>query len=142
MAQIMRLEGKLIKEKVVEEVEENGKLKKKKVIKFLLDIAGCKMPCPDEIANKLITALGIKKAFVQTLNYEFDAYNLSFVQEGGISADVERVLDYGREKFAVCKIGENVVYVKCEDAVSGEVRLLPDVKGLSIIETGHNIRIV
>lgn len=142
MPETMRLEGKLIKEKVIEEAEVNGKTKKKKVIKFFLDIAGCKLPCSDAIADKLITVMGVKNAFSETLYYEFGPYNLSSVDEDGIVAEVKNTLDYDKEKFAVCAVGDKTVYVKCDGSLSGEIRLMPNVDELSIIESVHNIRII
>ncbi|MDE7453221.1 MAG: sn-glycerol-3-phosphate ABC transporter ATP-binding protein UgpC [Clostridia bacterium] len=139
MPEKIRLEGKLVKEKVVEQVETDGKFKKKKVIKFFLQIEDCKLPCPDSAATKLITAMGVKKAFTEKLIYECSPYDLTVAEEG-ISASVESVLDYGKEKFAVCKIGETTACVYGE--AYGEVKLLPAVDKLSVIQAANDIRII
>jgi len=141
MPATMKFEGKLVKTKVVEEVEVKGKLKKKKVIKFLLDVAGYNLPCPDVTADKLITAMGVKNAFTDKLIYECSPYDLKFAEEG-VEAEVTGIADYGREKFALCKVGEGEVFVSCEGEASGAVKLLPDVDKLSIIQADKNIRII
>lgn len=141
MPEKVAFEGKLVKAKTVEEVEVNGKLKKKKVIKFLLNVAGYELPCSDGAADKLITAMGVKNAFTDKLIYECSPYDLKFADEG-ISAEVTGVADYGREKFAVCKADGKDIYVYCENDATGEVKLLPDADKLSIIQADKNIRII
>lgn len=141
MPETVKFEGKLVKTKAVEEVEVNGKTKKKKVIKFLLNVGGYELPCSDDKADKLITAMGIKHAFTDKLIYECSPYDLKFAEEG-VSAEITEVADYGREKFAVCKAGESTVYVFCEGNAAGAVKLLPDAEKLSIIQADKNIRII
>lgn len=141
MPEIIKLEGKLVKEKVAETVEVNGKEKKKKVIKFFYDVEGYKLPCPDTAATKLITAMGVKRAFTEKLYYECTPYDLSFAEDG-IPAGVLNVLDYGKEKFSVCEAGGKTAYVLCEGAVADGAKLVPDVEKLSVIEATHNIRII
>ncbi|MDE5721630.1 MAG: sn-glycerol-3-phosphate ABC transporter ATP-binding protein UgpC [Clostridia bacterium] len=141
MPSVMTFEGRLLKEKVVEEVTEKDKTKKKKVIKFFLEISGYKTACPDKIADKLITAIGVKHAFGEKLLFECGPYDLKIAEEG-ISAEAAETADYGREKFAVLKVGENTVYAYTEAQVSGSVNLLPEVDKLSIIQADKHIRIV
>ncbi len=141
MPEVMSFAGKLVKEKVLDEVEVNGKTKKKKVIKFFLDVEGCRLPCSEAVAHKLITAMGVKHAFTEELTYECTPYDLKIADEG-IAADVVSVADYDAEMFAVCKVGENTVYVKCDEKVSGSIKLLPEAEKLSIIQKNNNIRII
>lgn len=141
MPEVLKFSGKLVKTKVVEEVEEKGKLKKKKVVKFLLDIEGYRLPCSDDKADKLITAMGVKHAFSDKLIYECGPYDLKFAEEG-VKAEVTGIADYGKEKFAVCKVGGNEVHVYTGNEVAGEVKLLPDDDKLSIIQADKNIRII
>lgn len=135
------LKGKLIKEKVVEEVEVNGKTKKKKVVKFFLGIGDAKFAAPDETAKKLIAAMGVKKAFTEELHYECGPYDIKFAEEG-ISAEAEKTVDYGKEKFAVLKVGEEVVYVRSDEDISGGTHLIPDIDKLAIIMAEKDIRII
>lgn len=135
------LKGKLIKEKVVDEVEKNGKTKRAKVIKFRLGIGDSKFDCPDDTSKKLIAAMGVKKAFTEELRYECGPYDVKFAEEG-ISAEVEKMVDYGKEKFAVIKVGEDVIYVRSDEELSGEVHLIPDIDKLAIIMSEKDIRII
>ena len=144
MPETIRLEGKMVKEKVAETVEVDGKAKTRKVIKFFLDVEGCKLPCPDGIATKLIAAMGAKKSFTEKLIYECTPYDLK-IAEGetdGVSAEIESVLDYGSERFAVCKIGEKTAHVLTNGTPDGAVKLVPDVEKLAIIQAERDIRII
>jgi len=141
MPEVLRFNGKLTKEKVVKEIEADGKTKKKKVVDFFLNVADAKLSAPEDIAMKLITVMGVKHAFVEPLFIECSPYDLK-VSDEGISAHVESIADYGREKFAVCKVGDETVYIHIDDEVSGDIKLLPDVNALSIIQAEKNIRII
>ena len=146
------MHGKLAKEKVVEEVEKGGKIKKAKVIKFFLEIGGAKYPAPDDMSKKLISAMGVKKAFVEELRYECGPYDLKFAAlsseedgapvQDGIVGEVEKTVDYGKEKFAVVKIGGETAYIYCDGEVSGSVTLTPDIEKLAIITADKDIRII
>ena len=140
MPSVVRFEGSLMKEKVKEEVTVGSKTKMKKVIKFFLNIGGYKMLCPDAVADKLITAMGVKKAFTDKLIYECGVYDLQFAEEG-VEAEAVRIADYGKEKFTVCKSGENEFFVYGQHD-GGNVKLLPDVEKLSIIQADKNIRMI
>ena len=64
------------------------------------------------------------------------------VSDSGIKATVGKVLDYGTEKFAECKIGENTVFVRCENDLSGDICLQPDFEKIGIVETERDIKII
>lgn len=133
-------DGAFKKVKTKEEV--NGK--RKKVIKFMLDVAGTQFPAPDDVAQKLFSALGVRKALDIKYRYETTPYGL-FVAESGIPARVLGVEDYGKEKFVHCAVGENTnVYVKAEEngTYEGEVHLAPDIGKLAVIQADMDIRLV
>lgn len=144
MPEVLAFEGKLVKEKVVREVTENGKIKRKKVIEFSLGIEDAKLPAPDAIAQKLITAMTAGKAFEKVLRYECSPYDITINGEGdaGITAEVTGVADYGAERFAVCKVGDGTLYVKCEKELKNTVKLVPDTGKLSIIQADLDIKII
>ena len=129
------------KNKVVEEVEEKGKIVRKKAIRFFLDIEGVEFPAPDNISAKLISALSARKAFEKQLSYECSSYGL-LVTENGIPAKVLRIADYGTEKFAVCAIGDKEVYVRTDAELEGEIFLTPDFETMGVIQADMGIRIV
>ncbi len=141
MPEVIRMEGVLVKEKAVIETQENGKTVKKNGIKFMLDVEGYKIPCPDKTVDKLITAIGVKKAFTEKLLYECGPYDLQFASEG-ISTEVTAIADYGREKFAVCKLGENTAYVYSKDSETAGLKLMPAVDKLAIYHKEKHIRII
>ncbi|MDE7306976.1 MAG: hypothetical protein K2N33_06265, partial [Clostridia bacterium] len=62
--------------------------------------------------------------------------------DNGIPATVEQVLDYGAEKFIKCMVGESAVYVKCDEELSGEIRLTPDFGRIGVVETQREIKII
>lgn len=133
-------DGAFKKIKTKEEV--NGK--RRKVVKFMLDVAGTQFPAPDEIAQKLFSALGVRKALDMKYRYETSPYGLA-VEENGIPARVIGVEDYGKEKFVHCAVGENAsVYVKAEEdgVYEGEVHLVPDIDKLAVIQADMDIRLV
>ena len=144
MPELITLEGKLIKEKVVRAVTENGKTKNKKVVEFSLGIADAKFIAPDNIAQKLITAMTANKAFEKVLRYECSPYDVEISKDSasGITADVVGIADYGAEKFAVCKVGGSTLYIKCNEPVEGTIKLIPDINKLSIIQADLDIKII
>ena len=144
MPELLTFEGKLLKEKTVAEVAKDGKVSKKKAIVFRLGIEDAKFPAPDATAQKLITAMTSAKAFEKVLRYECSPYDLEIRTDGeeGISAEVIDTADYGAEKFAVCKVGEKTLYVKCDASLQGGVKLIPDLGKLSIIQADLDIKII
>ncbi len=135
------IKGKLIKEKVAETVEKDGKTKKTKVIKFFLGMGDARFAAPDDMAKKLISAMGVKKAFTEELRYECGPYDMKLA-DSGISGEVERIADYGKEKFAVVKIGGETAYIRVDDKCEGIVHLVPDIDKLAIITSEKDIRII
>ncbi len=119
--------------------------KPKKVIKFSLDIEDAEFNAPEEIAQKLIAALTIKRVFDKKYRYECTPYDLT-IGETGIAAKVEAVLDYGTERFAKCAVGDKTVYVKLDDnnipTPGTDIRLLPEIDKLAIIQADMDIRLV
>lgn len=135
------IKGKLIKEKVAETVEKDGKTKKTKVIKFFLGMGDARFDAPDDMAKKLISAMGVKKAFSEELRYECGPYDMKLA-DSGISGEVERIADYGKEKFAVVKIGGETAYIRVDDKCEGAVHFVPDIDKLAIITSEKDIRII
>ncbi len=135
------IKGKLIKEKVAETVEKDGKTKKTKVIKFFLGMGDARFDAPDDMAKKLISAMGVKKAFSEELRYECGPYDMKLA-DSGISGEVERIADYGKEKFAVVKIGGEIAYIRVDDKCESAVHFVPDIDKLAIITSEKDIRII
>ena len=132
---------KFVKIKTHETVEVKGKTKKKKVVKFGFAVGDAFFDANDETAQKIFAALGIKKAYDTSLRMECGAYHLA-VSDRGIAAEAVQTLDYGTEKFLQCKVGENIVYVKTDEAVSGGIYLMPDFEHVGIVEIEREIKII
>lgn len=135
------IDCKFVKRKTVETEEVNGKTKRKKTVRFGFEISGGFFEASDVISQKIFAALGLKKAFSSPLKLECSAYGFT-LSESGIEATVEKVLDYGAEKFIKCKIGLNDVYVKTDGDYDGVIRLLPDFENAGIVDTGKDIKII
>ena len=134
------LEARISKHKVVAEKEINGKVKKVPDLAFTLDVADAVFDCSRRIALRLVNGGG-QNIFDKKLNLQFSPYQIT-VGEEGISATVEKVLDYGKEAFAVCHVGEQVVNVSVEkDFDAAEIKLSVDPEVMAIIEVDRNIRL-
>lgn len=159
--------GKISFKKEAKEVEENGKVKKVKQKVYSLEISGKSFNCPDDIADKVICGGG-KKIFSTALSVRFAPYDVQYGVEG-IPARVERILNYGKEKFAECIVREALpvqlnskkkkgneetveetptytdrkVYVAVEGELeSNELLLAPDITNIKIYEPEQDIRLV
>lgn len=128
---------KFVKRKTAEAVG----AKKKKAVRFGFEIAGSYFDVTDETAQKMFAALGVKDALGADLKAECGVYGLA-VSDSGISATVEKTLDYGDEKFLKCDVSGNAVYVKCDREYGGEVHLMPDIEKTGIVETEREIKII
>lgn len=137
------LKGKLIKRKAVEEhTDENGKVKKDKGFVMDISIAEYTAEIPDEFGIKLLSSGDMKKLFENEMQFHFSPYAVK-IAESGLSAKVEKVLDYGGEKFAVCKVGESTVNVAADGVAEGDcIRLALDYGKLSVYDTVREILLV
>ncbi len=143
MPEKISMDGFMSKKKIKAEItdESTGKTKTVNRIEFYLNICGAEFAAPDDISAKLISAMGVKKAFGGKLRFECTPYDLTFA-ESGIPATVKDIADYGAEKFAVCDIAGSEAYVYCDGGVSGNVYLQPDLAALSVIQADLDIRII
>jgi len=141
MPQLVSFKGGLKKVTIVREEEVNGKIKKRKVKDFVLAVEDLQLPAPEETAQKLFSAMGVKGALVKPLRFGCTCYDLTIGEEG-LSATAEETVDYGKEKFARCRAGENVFYVHVDKPTEGEIKLMPDIAKLAIIDDAMDVRIV
>lgn len=135
------------------------KIPKKYDYKYYYDIAGKVFDCSQDLAKFVVAGLG-SKGFNEPLVYVFDPYSIK-VADDGIEAKVNRVLDYGTEKFAICEIDLNaekrakaksdaelppeivtVTVSVADDFESEAVRLTFDTDKASIYGVTHDIRLV
>lgn len=135
------LNGTFIMEKLPETVSMNGKEKKVKVAHYYLLVAGTKLEAPKDVYEKMFSATTGRKVYNSMFRYEWTPYDFA-ISNSGLKAQVLETLDYGDEQFVKCSVGEEILYVKCDEPVSDSVYLAPDVSKVSVIECERQIRIV
>lgn len=134
------LVGRLGKRKISVEKEVNGKMKKVSDLEFFLTVDGAEFPCSRALALRLANGGG-QDIFNKDLELRFTPYQVT-MGEAGIEAAVDKVVDYGAEHFAVCKVGDKTVNVLVDDKFAEtSVRLVLDAEQLAIIELANGIRL-
>lgn len=65
------------------------------------------------------------------------------IASDGMTATVEKILDYGNERYAVCEVGQARVIVKTDAASAGDtVCIGVDVDALSVVEPSLGIQLI
>ena len=139
--EIVQFKGKVIKKKETEVREVGGKSKRQKVINFYLDVSGAQFVAPEHIARKVFSTLSPRAVFATDFLYEFTPYDIK-IDGKGIEGEVTGMYDYGAEKFAQIRIGEDSVNVHIDAPVSGKVFLSPNFDRAGVIEAARGIRII
>ena len=140
MPEVNGFNGTFAAEKLVE-TGGDGKPEKKKVMHYYLVINGVKLEAPAEVYEKMFAATTGRKVYNSSFRYEWSPYDIK-IADVGIDAQVVRMLDYGAESFAECRAGDETLYVKTDESLSGSVRLAPDVSKVRVVESERQIRIV
>lgn len=139
--EVVQFKGKVIKKKETEVREVGGKSKRQKVINFYLDVSGAQFVAPEHIARKVFSTLSPRAVFATDFLYEFTPYDIK-IDGKGIEGEVTGMYDYGAEKFAQIRIGEDGVNVHIDAPVSGKVFLSPNFDRAGVIEAARGIRII
>lgn len=139
--EVVQFKGKVIKKKETEVREVGGKSKRQKVISFYLDVGGAQFVAPEHIARKVFSTLSPRAVFATDFLYEFTPYDIK-IDGKGIEGEVTGMYDYGAEKFAQIRIGEDSVNVHIDAPVSGKVFLSPNFDRAGVIEAARGIRII
>ncbi len=141
MPEINGLSGTFTAEKRIETLTVDGKTKNKKVAHYFLVVNGVKLEAPAEVYEKMFAATTGRKVYNSSFRYEWSPYDIT-PSDSGIDARVVRMLDYGAEMFAECKVGDETLYIKTDKPLDGAIKLAPDVSKVSVIESERQIRIV
>ena len=120
-------------------VADKGANRGEKIFSLLID--GVKFAAPEEVYSKMFAATTGRKVYNSQFRYEWSPYDIA-VADSGLKAEVEKMLDYGKEKFAKCRVGDETLYVKADKDIEGTVFLSPDAGKVSVIESQRQIRIV
>ena len=116
--------------------------KVKKDVSFSLLIEGKKFEVPEEVYLKMFQATSGRQVYNSEFCYEWTPYDFT-ISDDGIEVNVEKILDYGKEKFLKCALGENVLYIETETAVDDKkIKITPNVAKVGVIENERQIRIV
>ena len=142
------LDGKTIISRVKSKVSPNWlkwMLKDKSLTwfskKYTFDIAGEGFDCHKEKVDAIISSGGLN-VFKKELQFKFSPYEV-IVSNNGISATVKEVLDYGKEKFAVCEtVGGDVIVKVDDDFDQQQVKLSLDIDTIIVWEKARDIRLV
>lgn len=135
------LDGKLTRKLVKVEKEVKGKLKKVKDFEYSYIIDEHKFDCPYQAATRIVSGAGFD-VFNKELAISFSPYQAK-VADTGIPAKVEKVLDYGKEYFALCNIGGKKVYVSVDnDFDQTDVLLDIDTQNVIVVEKARDIRLL
>lgn len=138
---VNRLTGKFIMEKFSEPTSD-GKKTKKKSIRYCLLIAEKKFEVPEEIYLKMFQATSGRQVYNSEFCYEWTPYDIE-ISADGIEVEVGKTLDFGKEKFLMCTMGENVLYIKTDKAVDEKtIKITPNASKVGVIEKERQIRIV
>ena len=115
----------------------------KKTFNFALKVENEVMYTNDYIQEKLFNAAG-RKVFDTELELDFSPYG-ALLADTGFDAVVERIVNYGTEKFAVCKINDKEINVLIRDKEVKEndhVKVALDICTLGVTEKARGIRII
>lgn len=136
------LNGTFVMDKLVENAIVDSKPVKRKTTQYSLLINGTKLVAPEGIYTKMFAATTGRKVYNTSFRYEWSPYDFAIAKEG-LPVKIEQVLDYGIEKFAKCKAGDETIYVKvAEDIADEDICILPNVAKVSVVESERQIRIV
>ncbi len=117
-----------------EETAEHKDKKPEKVVRFSFD-------CNADDAQKIMTGAG-RMVYKDDLEIRFSPYAVKDADKG-IYAVVEDILDYGAEKLAKCRVGEQTVYMAVDNGFDKKaVRLLPDAQNIKVFDKTIDIRLV
>lgn len=141
MPEVNGLMGNFVMEKIAETATVKGKEKKVKTPHFYLNIADAKLEAPKEVYEKMFAATSSRRVYNSQFRYEWTPYDFT-ISDDGIPAEAVEMLDYGDEIFLKCIVGNDVVYVPAQGKALGQIKLLPDITKVSVVETERQIRIV
>ncbi len=109
---------------------------------FYIGINGHYVKSSFDITKRIVQAFGTD-LFRSNYRYEISHYDYVRVNDGGLIAHVEEILDYGKEKFARCLVNKNEIYVSCKDdvKVGDTLHLTFNLNNIRVFENKFDIRL-
>ncbi len=135
------IDCRFVKRKTVVTEEVNGRIKRKRAVRFGFEAEGAFFEASDTAVQKIFAALGIKKPLTAKFKLVCGVYDLA-VAESGIAAKVEGLVCYGAEKFLRCSVGGRDIYVAADREYCGDIYLAPDFEKTGVVETERDIKII
>ncbi len=134
------IDGSILKEKVVATEVVNGKERKVKKTSYSMFIGGHKFLCSPQITDEIFSHVN-EKICGCALRFNFQVAAAKIAQDG-MQAVVEKVLDYGTEKYALAKVGETQIVVKLDgDEVGEEIAISVAPEDITVVEPTLGIRL-
>lgn len=138
---INQLEGTILKTKTITTEMIGGKEKQVKKWTYEFLMGEHKFPCSQAMADQIFAHVNDKICGC-ALSFAFPC-KAARIAEHGMEATVERILDYGDEKYALCRIGQEQVVVGLPSGTVGKhVRIDVDVSALSVTEPAMGIKLI
>lgn len=136
-----QLDGSILKEKETVTETVNGNVKTVKKTIYNVFIGDYKFRCGQEMADEIFSHVS-EKICGCALSFKFNVCDAQIAQNG-MKASVEKVLDYGTEKYAVCNVGEDQIVIKIDDdaCLDGEIAISVEPEKLTVIEPSLGIQL-
>ena len=104
------LSGKMLRQRNKDKRTFKEIVKSAAIPKFSFETMGHKFECTRELASKLV-GIGGTKIIGKALSFEFSPQDVE-ISTDGILFSVEKILDYGTERYAKCERDGVVLYAK------------------------------
>lgn len=114
---------------------------KKADAKCYMSVEGVIAELPEDVGNKITTNYTKREALKRQYKIVFSP-EAAKISEEGVVGSVESILDYGSEKFASVKVGENTVTIAISSPISGDVHISLDYNKVGIIDMKNDIKLV
>ena len=99
------------------------------------------LPCTEHIAASILSGGG-EKICGKPLAFEFTP-NMARISDKGIKASIVRVLDYGNEKYAICKVGNREISVLLNtDVKDSVINMELELDEISVMDLTQKIKLV
>lgn len=135
------LDGTILKEKTTVTETSNGREKQTKKWQHDVYIGGHRFPCTQRMTEEIFSHVS-EKICGCALSFRFPV-SAAQIASDGMTATVEKILDYGNERYAVCEVGQTRVIVKTDAASAGDtVCIGVDVDALSVVEPSLGIQLI
>lgn len=134
------LSGKMLRQRNKDKRTFKEIVKSAAIPKFSFETMGHRFECTRELASKLV-GIGGTKIIGKALSFEFSPQDVEIATDG-IPFSVEKILDYGTERYAKCERDGVVLYAKVGDDFNEEsIDVVLPVDKMSIFDVEDQIRL-